>query len=95
MAIDRKVLTEVCRFPSGAGHCLASLQKEVIRDTRTGELIPQFQILCIKCGATLEELGQDFRASVPRAKRKEKVGAPALSSPPPPMADTPAAVDEL
>jgi hypothetical protein len=93
MAIDKSVLSAVCRVH---GHNLASLQSEVVRDPRSGDLIPQFKIICVKCGADLDEIAQDVRARRSGGKRKEREAGPALSSPPPPITESPnAAVDEL
>ena len=88
MAIDKTVLTVVCRQSSGIAHNLASLQTGVVKDPHTGNLIPSFEILCTRCGAKWDELDQETRARRPGGRRRAKEAVPAssLSSPPGPIA---------
>lgn len=85
MPIDKITMAAVCRVH---GHNLASLQSEILRNPKTGDVFPQFKIICTKCGGDLDEIAQDVRArrgkvSATRGRRTENT--PTLSSPPPPI----------
>lgn len=89
MTIDKTVLSAVCRVH---GHNLASLQTEMIKDPRSGGLIPQFKILCVKCGATESEIALDVRVRRSSGKRRARGSSAeeaALLSPPPPIDASP------
>ena len=85
MSMDRNVMANVCRMPSGGGHNMASILTGMVKDPSTNTLIPQYEVLCTRCGGTLDSIAEDVRA-----RRSGKVGrraknAPTLLSPPPPI----------
>ncbi len=89
MSFDKIVMASVCRMSVSSGHHLQSFITETMVEPRSGALVPQYKILCIRCGASLEELNEDVRvrrsAGATRRKRRGAEPEPALSSPPPPI----------
>lgn len=58
MAIDREVMEGICRAPGGGGHNLTSMMVDNLKDPSTGVFVPQFEIVCSRCGASVKELGE-------------------------------------
>lgn len=84
---DRNVMASVCRSVNGGGgHIIASLQTDVAVHPSTGQLLPQFTIICTRCGATLQDINEDIRVrrgATGKRRPRGTAAEPALSSPPP------------
>ena len=63
MAFDKKVLLGVCRAPVGRGHNFVSFATSMAIQPATNNLIPQYEIHCTNCGATMEEASAEIRTS--------------------------------
>lgn len=83
--MDKSVMVNVCRV--SVGHNMITMQTGMIKDPKNDVLIPQFEIICTRCGGNLDQISEEVRTRRSSGKRKPKEAATvsSLSSPPAPI----------
>lgn len=83
--MDKVALVSVCRV---SGHCVTSLPVNGLMEPKNGMIIPQYKIICTRCGGNQDEISQETRARRSGGKRgvkENRVAVSSLGSPPPPI----------